>query len=99
MKSDHVNALASAAVSIAARGAAEYLHQHKLTADPNFLAECLRAMVKARLQEALADAKAALDCNMGQIAAATFSATMTQAGIDAAKEASQAPRGWDSVTA
>lgn len=81
--------LAACCATIAARGASEYLKAHNLTADPAVLAACLRSWVHIKLPEALADSKAALDCHMGQVAEATFAATMMQAGIEAAKEASR----------
>ena len=75
------------AVTIAARSASIYLEQHNLKAEPGTLSECLKAMVKFRLPEALRDAKEALDCHMDKAAEATFATTMAEAGIDAAKEA------------
>jgi len=84
---DFTDALARAAMEIAARGAAEYLRQHKLKADPDALLSTLRSWVKAKLPEALHDAKEALDANMGAAAEQTFKASMVLAGIEAAKEA------------
>lgn len=79
-------ALADAALRIAARGAKEFMHQRNLDADPAALIECIRACVKLHLPAALEDARQALACNMGQVAEATFATSMLQAGIDAAKE-------------
>ena len=83
--------LIDAAMIIAVRGAKEYLRAHDLQADNQALCACLSAWVKAKLPEALHDAKAAIDCNMHQAAEATFAASMVQAGIEAAKEASIPP--------
>ncbi len=82
--------LVTLASRAATRGAQEYLRAHGLTADERALAECLKTWVRLKLPEALADAKAALDCHMTQVAQATFTASMVQAGIQAAKEAAMA---------
>lgn len=81
------NALADVAIAIATASAAEYLRRHSLTAEPGALASCLRSWLKVKLPEALADAKEALDCHMGQVAESTFRLSIAQAGIEAAKEA------------
>ena len=86
MKDSTAQTLAEAAATFAMRGADEYLRRHNLTADPAALATCARSWVKLKLPEALQDAKDALACNMGQVAEQLFSATMMQAGIEAAKE-------------
>jgi hypothetical protein len=80
------NTLADVAIKAATAGAIEYIKTHNLKVDFAFLSESLRAMTKARLPEALHDAKAALDANMGQIAEQTFLASMVLAGVEAAKE-------------
>jgi hypothetical protein len=79
--------LGKAAATIAMRAAAEYLSAHGLKADTDDLTACLRSWIKAKLPEALADAKAALDCGMTEIATQTFGVTIALAGIEAAKEA------------
>ena len=79
--------LTEAAATIAARAAGVYLERHGLKAEPGALSECLKAMVKFRMGEALHDAKEALDCGMRKMAEMAFVATMAEAGIDAAKEA------------
>ncbi len=79
--------LVAAASVFAMRGAAEYLRLHKLQAEDVALAVCVRSWIKIKLPGALHDAKQALDCNMGQVAEATFAASMVQAGIEAAMEA------------
>lgn len=79
------------AMRIAVKGATEYLEQHKLKANTAALAECLESWVKAKLPEALHDAKEAMSCGMDGIASMTFGASMIQAGIEAAKEASIPP--------
>ena len=67
-------------------GAREYLRSHNLTIH-NYAtaAESLKAAARVALPEAIADAKAALDAHMPDIATATFAATLRLAGIDAAK--------------
>ena len=82
-----IQAFAGVALGLAAIGAGEYLRRNKLHANADALASCLRAWIKAKLPEALHDAKEALACHMDQVAEATFKATMLQAGIEAAKEA------------
>lgn len=85
-------ALADAAMSIALRGANHYLSAHNLKpVSTEALFECCQDWCKLKLQEALHDAKEALACGMNQVAVSTFAASMMQAGIEAAKEASIAP--------
>lgn len=72
---------------IAVRGAQEYLHVHNLQCDTSRLAECVSRHCQLQLKQALANAKVAFDCGMEQVGMATFKASMIQAGIDAAKEA------------
>jgi hypothetical protein len=79
--------LANAAVTIATKAAGQYLKTHDLVADPATLDACLRSWCKIKIGEAIADAKAAIECNMPQVAESTFAATMSLAGIEAAKEA------------
>ncbi len=88
MKANEMFEVAQAGCRLAERGAVEYLNAHKLRADPSALAECLRSWCKIKFPEAMRDAKEAIDCGMGQVAQATFGATMLQAGIEAAKECS-----------
>ncbi len=85
---DTVKGLASAALGAAFRGANEYLAKHNLTAEPDALAACVKAHVKANVQSAFHDASEALACGMEQAAIATFQASMVLAGIEGAKEAS-----------
>ena len=79
--------LANEAAKMAMRAADEYLRQHGL--EEWNLIDCLRASVKARLPEALADTKQAFDAGMGEMAVATFAASMRLAGIEAAKRAAE----------
>ncbi len=79
--------LADAAAVIAACGAREYMRVHKLSASKEALSVCLQSWIAAQMPVALADAKAAFECHMDQIAVTTFKASMIQAGIEAAKEA------------
>lgn len=85
---DFTGQLARAAVTIAIRGAQEYLRAHKLTADTDVLSECVKAHAKANVGAALDDAKEAFDCQMLDAGVATFTLTMVNAGIAAAIEAS-----------
>jgi hypothetical protein len=78
--------LGEAAVKAAIHGAKSYLLANNLDADNDALAEAILRHVDAKMDDAMADVKAALDCHMYQVAEATFRATMIQAGIDAAKE-------------
>lgn len=80
------NDLVRPAVQAAMRAAEQYLHVHKLEADDRALADALKVHVKARITEALADARDAFDCGMADVAEQTFLASMVLAGIDAAKE-------------
>lgn len=73
--------------------AAEYLTAHNLTADSDALAGCLSAWVKAKLPEALHDAREAFDAGMHQVGELAFLAPIAQAGIEAAKEAGFPARG------
>lgn len=82
----NLEVLAELAAKQVLLAASEYCHVHNIRADPAALAKCCRAHGLLRLPEALADAKAALDCRMEQVAVATFVASMRQAGIEAAKE-------------
>lgn len=88
----NTNPLAQVASQIVIRAALEYLRARRLQADPESLAECCKSWTKIQLPGALADAKAALDANMGQVAEATFRASMVLAGIEAAKEAGFLPQ-------
>ena len=89
-----IEALGQIAVETATRAALEYLRAHDQEADSGALAECLRSWSKAKLAEALHDAREAIGAGMGQVAEATFRASMAQAGIEAAQEAGF-PKGCD----
>ena len=82
-----IDSLGTLGAQTAMKAAADYLRRHKLTADVDALLACLRSWAKIQLPIALAEAKQAADCGMDQIAIATFTASMAQAGIEAAKEA------------
>lgn len=85
-----VTALAKEALNVAMQGARRYYDTHKSApVSEDALAECVRSWVKAKTPEAVRDAREAVECNMTHAAAWTFSATMLQAGIEAAKEASK----------
>lgn len=79
--------LVEVGVSMAMRGAKEYLDRHGLTAEPEALRECLKSWLKLQMPVALRDAREAFACHMDKVAEATFAASMVQAGIEAAKEA------------
>jgi hypothetical protein len=76
---------------VAIRAAFAYLRNNRLVADNTALAACLKANIRARIDEAMADAKAAFACGMREAAQATFNATIALAGIDAAKECGRPP--------
>lgn len=87
MMTTQVDRLGTIAADVAMRAAAEYIRINNLKVlDYDAATECLRSYCKSRLPMALKDAKDALDCGMGQVAEATFKATMAMAGIEAAKE-------------
>lgn len=75
------------AIGQAATAAREYLTVHNLKADSGALADCLRAILKIRLPQALNEVREAMDLRMDKVAQATFVASMRLAGIEAAKEA------------
>jgi hypothetical protein len=86
---DQCRALAAAAVGIAYGAAYNYLVKNTLCAQSEqALAECVKSWVKAKIGEAIEDAKEAIDSGMEHWAFASFSASMVLAGIEAAKEAS-----------
>jgi hypothetical protein len=89
MKPQTTKALSDSAMLFVAAGASEYLRKHGLTADPAALAECCASWARAKLGEALADARESIEAGMHDAAAMTFGASMYLAGIEAAKEASQ----------
>src|SRR5262249_44016903 len=85
-----IDKLGTAAADFALSAALQYLRVHHLTADPDALLESLKAHVRARLPESLAEARQALDCNMVHVANRLFMATMALAGVDAAREVGRA---------
>ena len=87
MKRADTEALSEQTLHIAAQAAMRYLETHGLTADPDALASCLAAWVRAKLPEALQDAKEALDAGLTEYVKLTYEATIVLAGIEAAKEA------------
>lgn len=82
-----VDTLGQMAAKVATDAALTYLERHKALTLVNCdaLSEHLRRCCRAALPQALADAKAALDCGMREAAIATFKASMVIAGIAAAK--------------
>ena len=88
-KPDNNNAragLAAAALGIAWKSAQAWLTKNNKHAEPDALAACVKSWVKISVSEALADARAAIDCGMSEAAVQTFAASMALAGIEAAKE-------------
>ncbi len=78
--------LAKISVEYAIRGATDYLRLNGIeVSDAQRLLDLIRAQVKADIDEALNEAKDAIECNMTQVAECTFRAAMVQAGIMAAK--------------
>ena len=64
-----------------------YIRTHGLTvADYDQAMGILGKSIKASLPQALADARAAYECGMKDAAQTTFLLSMTQAGVEAAKE-------------
>lgn len=66
------------------RAAIAYCDARRIVIDPDHLSQCLRAH-KETISGALADAKAALNAHMDQVAETTFLASAAQAGIASAK--------------
>lgn len=87
MKQPDIETLGGRTLQIAAQAAMGYLETHNLTATPDALASCLASWVRAKLPEALRDAKAAIDAGLSEYAELTYKATIMLAGIEAAKEA------------
>lgn len=83
-----IDTLVTAAADIAMRAAADYILQNGLrdSVDVDTLVVNLRANMKASLDAALNDARAAFECNMDQVAEATFRASMVLVGVQAAKD-------------
>ena len=94
---DNTDGLAKAATLCTVSGAANYLRVHKLQADNDLLAECLKRHLQSALPKALADAKEALECGMDAVAEETFKASMVLAGINAAKEATTKEKELDLI--
>ena len=79
--------LGSVAANITMNASADYIHRNNLTVtDYKVAADVIRDFCKEALFPALDDAKEALETGMGQIAEATFQASMRMAGIEAAKK-------------
>ena len=87
MKRTGIETLGERTFEIATQAAMQYLEAHNLMTDPDALASCLSSWVRAKLPEALRDAKDALDAGLTEYAELTYNATIVLAGIEAAKEA------------
>jgi hypothetical protein len=81
-----VDQFAEIAAKTAMRASAAYLRANGMEAEPETLCTALRSWIRIKFPEALLDAKQALAIGMGQVADATFRATMAECGILAAKE-------------
>lgn len=91
------NELLNVGIQIVIAGAREYMRKHNTKANPEVLSECCKSWLKIQMPIAIKDAKDAMDCGMIQIAEATFKASLFQAGIEAAKEASLPAAQFDQV--
>jgi hypothetical protein len=87
MKPTDTETLSEQTLHIAAQAAMRYLEAHGLTASPDALASCLTSWVRAKLPEALRDAREAVEAGMYEYGQMTYQATIALAGIEAAKEA------------
>jgi len=87
MKRANIGTLGERTFEIATQAAMRYLEAHNLSADPDALASCLTSWVRAKLPEALSDAKEALEAGLTEYLELTYNATIVLAGIEAAKEA------------
>lgn len=87
-KADAVTgALASTAATLAMQAAADYFRNfRRFPTDLEAAAVVVRTHLKAALPAALDDAREAIECGMGDVAVATFAASVRLAGIAAAKE-------------
>lgn len=85
-----LDALARVTATASLRGAASYLQLNNVdVTDFAAASQVIREETEARLDEALRDAKAALEIGMVQVAEATFRASMLEAGIAAGKRIQQ----------
>ena len=86
-RNDTLESLGKSAVGIAASAALDYLHTHGLEYDVGDFATAFRRAMHERRPDALADAMFAIDRGRWATEKDTFVATMTRAGVEAAKEA------------
>jgi hypothetical protein len=87
MTDQQLDRFASISANHAMTAAAEYIRRNGLTVgDYEVACTVLRQEVKAVLNEALEDAKVAVDAGMVSMAETTFLASMRIAGIAAAKQ-------------
>lgn len=83
-----IDRLGTMAAEAAMRAAAEYIRGRRVPITDELvgkLTEILRAGLRAGLDDAMADAREAIDAGMGHAADATFMASMRLIGIRAAK--------------
>lgn len=91
MSEQQQDQLVRIAADTALRAAADYVRLNKIEVkDYDLATQVLRAEVKLAMDEALDDAAQATKCGMGQVAVATFRASMMAAGIRAAKQFNEA---------
>ncbi len=82
-----VEKLGEVAVTIAAKSAVVWMNAHSMKpVSEEAFCECVKSMTRIRLPQALAEAKEAFEANMDAVAVETFRASMSLAGIEAAKE-------------
>lgn len=87
MTDQSIEQLGRIAADTAMRAAADYVRLHGIRVeDYDQATQVLRAEIKASLDDALGEAKQALDAGMGRVAEATFRSNMAAAGIRAAKQ-------------
>ncbi len=88
MAARRIENLPQLAIVVATRGAMEWLKAHNLVADDDALVERVKSWCRIKFPVAVKDARQAYESGRLDAAILTFDASMVQAGIEAAKEAS-----------
>jgi hypothetical protein len=88
MVARRIDNLPQLAIVVAIRGATEWLQANNLVADDASLVECVKSWCRIKFPAAVMDARQAYEAGQPDAAILTFDASMVQAGIEAAKEAS-----------
>jgi hypothetical protein len=88
MVARRIDNLPQLAIVVAIRGATEWLKANGLVADDASLVECVKSWCRIKFPVAVKDARQAYEAGHLDAAILTFDASMVQAGIEAAKEAS-----------